>query len=87
MKKASSTGAQQDRQRIRDRDFCRYAARLAGSLGDTVRVTPWHSDRDTHHHDNSDCEAARKISERERKPGTGDKPLCNECAKLDSAGP
>jgi hypothetical protein len=49
-------------------------------------VIPWHSDQDTHHHDNSDCEQAKKIAPEERRPGTGDKPLCNECAKLDGSG-
>jgi hypothetical protein len=52
-----------------------------------VRIKPWHSDKDVHHHDNSECVQGKQIPEGDRKPGTGGKPLCNECAKRDSAGP
>jgi len=50
-----------------------------------MRTKPWHAEGDKWHHDDTDCMQGRKIPFDKRKPGTGDKPLCNECAKLGTA--
>ena len=47
-----------------------------------AKGSPWHSVKETVHHNNSNCEAGRAIEKRYRREGTGDKPLCEECARL-----
>jgi hypothetical protein len=41
------------------------------------RKSPWHSVLQSVHHDNTNCNI---------RQGTGGKPLCQECARLDNAG-
>ena len=50
--------------------------------------SPWHSTRagETVHHDNTSCTEGNNIETDYRKPGTGGRPLCNHCARLDRAG-
>lgn len=43
---------------------------------------PWHSVREPVHHNHSDCEAGKNIQRPEWHQGTGNKPLCEECAEL-----
>ena len=42
---------------------------------------PWHSKEGTEHHDNSLCTEGKKIVQ--RLEGTGQKPLCQECGRLN----
>lgn len=43
---------------------------------------PWHSKESTVYHDNSMCAEGRKISEPHE--GTGRKPHCPECGRLNN---
>jgi hypothetical protein len=47
-----------------------------------AKGSPWHSVKERIHHNNSNCNAGRAIEKRYRREGTGDKPLCEECARL-----
>jgi hypothetical protein len=38
------------------------------------------------YHDNSQCAERYHIEHRDKHPGTGGRPLCEECAKLNSQG-
>jgi hypothetical protein len=42
---------------------------------------PWHSDTDRFHHTNADCIHAEEV--RGRRRGTGGKPICALCDRLD----
>jgi hypothetical protein len=50
------------------------------------QVGPWHSAKETVHHDNTECRAGNDIAGEDLRPGTGGKPLCGECADLDLEG-
>lgn len=52
------------------------------------KTNPWHSTRpgETVHHDNTKCTEGNNIESRYRKEGTGGRPLCQHCKKLDDAG-
>ena len=54
---------------------------------DMPRTSPWHSAKENHHHDNTKCGPGNEILQHSRIPGTGGRPLCNECAKLDFGTP
>jgi hypothetical protein len=49
---------------------------------------PWHSTRpgETVHHDNTLCTEGNNIESYYLKPGTGGRPLCKHCARLDAEG-
>jgi hypothetical protein len=54
-----------------------------------AKVTPFHTDSPeyapTHrevYHDDSACSQGKKIQDKHRKSGKGNKKLCSECAKL-----
>lgn len=47
----------------------------------------WHSAKSKVHHDHPDCNTGNNIETENRRPGTGDRPLCAECARLDKARP
>jgi hypothetical protein len=67
----------------------RFHARMIGvrRCADMPRTSPWHSDKEGHHHDNTKCEAGSRILPHNRIPGTGGKPLCMICAQLDFGTP
>ena len=44
--------------------------------------TPWRSTEGTVYHDNSMCTEGKKVSQ--RLEGTGQKPDCPECGRLDN---
>jgi hypothetical protein len=50
------------------------------------KTSPWYSEKENHHHDNTKCGPGSEIPAHNRKAGTGGKPLCKDCAKLDSEG-
>lgn len=50
------------------------------------RVNPWHSTLQNVHHNNSNCNTGNNIERENRREGTGNKPLCKECADLNAAG-
>lgn len=47
-----------------------------------MRTQPWHSTEENVHHNHLQCRAARRVDRRTVHQGTGDKPLCPECAML-----
>ena len=45
-------------------------------------VAPWHSITSNVHHNNTECNTGNNIESENRRPGTGGKPLCQECVRL-----
>jgi hypothetical protein len=66
---------------------------LVGTAKDTLRQTtgalkgegPWHSVNSDVYHNNPSCQTGNSIDPENVRQGTGDKPLCGECARLNSA--
>ena len=50
------------------------------------KAAAWHSIKEHHHHDNTKCGPGSEIPSHNRVSGTGGKPLCQDCAKLDREG-
>ncbi len=50
------------------------------------RKSPWHSVKEDVHHDNTECNTGNNIEAENLRQGTGNKPLCRECADLGAAG-
>jgi len=44
---------------------------------------PWHARWRKVHHDNSRCSQGKRVAK--RVEGTGQKPLCQECGRLNNA--
>lgn len=51
-----------------------------------MQTSPWHSIKENHHHDNTRCGPGSEIPAHNRVSGTGSKPKCKDCAKLDAEG-
>lgn len=47
---------------------------------------PWHSVKETVHHNNTNCSAGTTMDPDYRRGGTGGKRLCDECKKLNDEG-
>jgi hypothetical protein len=47
------------------------------------KVAPFHSEKQHVHHNNSKCTEGNNIEKANVKAGTGGKPLCSHCAKLN----
>lgn len=50
------------------------------------KKAPWHSTKQTVHHNNTNCNTGNNIEKENLRQGDGGKPLCKECAGLNSAG-
>jgi hypothetical protein len=50
------------------------------------QVPAFHSAKERHHHNNSKCGPGSEIPRTNRLSGTGNKPLCSDCQKLNAAG-
>jgi hypothetical protein len=48
--------------------------------------SPWHSIKQTVHHNNTNCNTGNNIERENLRQGTGGKPLCQECANLNRQG-
>lgn len=48
-----------------------------------TKISPWHSIKESVHHDNTECTEGNNIEAENRRSGTGDKPKCGHCKKLD----
>jgi hypothetical protein len=67
---------------------------LIGSTSDQLKETtgilkgqgPWHSANSDVYHNNPNCQTGNSIKAENVLQGTGGKPLCGECEKLNSAG-
>jgi len=44
---------------------------------------PWHSVKQTVHHNNTNCNTGNNIERENLRSGNGGKPLCSECANLN----
>jgi hypothetical protein len=51
-----------------------------------AKKSPWHSIKQTVHHDNTNCNTGNNIEKENLRDGTGGKPLCDECKRLDAQG-
>lgn len=47
---------------------------------------PWHSIKQSVHHNNTACNTGNNIERENLRQGTGGKPLCRECADLNAQG-
>jgi hypothetical protein len=47
------------------------------------RIAPWHSLLQSVHHDNTLCTEGNNIEPQYLRQGTGGKPLCKHCQRLD----
>lgn len=50
------------------------------------QTAPWHSVKQNVHHDNTNCTEGNNIEPENRRSGTGGKPKCQHCEKLDAEG-
>ena len=70
------------------------AADIVGGATDSLWETtsglrgggPWHSANSEVYHNNPSCQTGNSIAPENVQQGTGDKSLCGECEKLNSAG-
>jgi hypothetical protein len=49
-----------------------------------TETSAWHSPRAEVHHDNKSCATSRRIKSRDLRTGTGGRPLCPNCKRLDN---
>ena len=76
-----------------DREMCKDKG-LVDTTKDTVRETtgalkgkgPWHSANSEVYHNNPNYQTGNSIEPENIRQGTGGKPLCEECERLNSAG-
>jgi hypothetical protein len=54
--------------------------------GVRVQTNPWTSVMSPHYHNNTQCNLGREIQQDNRNFGTGGKPICPSCAKLNREG-
>lgn len=47
------------------------------------RIPAWHSMKQPYHHNNGMCVPTSRIAPQDRIAGTGNKPLCPSCQKLN----
>ena len=51
-----------------------------------AKKSPWHSIKANVHHNDSNCNTGNNIEKENIRQGDGNKPLCDECSRLDKAG-
>jgi hypothetical protein len=67
---------------------------IVGSATDRVRETtgslrgegPWYTSNSDVYHNNRNCQTGNSIAPENLQQGTGGKPLCGECERLNSSG-
>ena len=82
----------------KDKGLVGGASDLVGGAKDRLRKTtgglgsgviggggPWHSVNSEVYHDNPSCQTGNSIAPENVRQGTGEKQLCGECEKLNSA--
>jgi hypothetical protein len=47
-----------------------------------MKIAPFHSVKQSVHHDNTNCTEGNKIEPENWRAGTGGKPLCSHCTAL-----
>jgi hypothetical protein len=50
------------------------------------KTSPWHSIKAPVHHNNTTCTTGNNIEKENRRAGTGEKPLCKDCAEFNRQG-
>ena len=78
----------------KDKGLVGGAADIVGGATDNLRETtsglsgggPWHSASSEVYHNNPNCQTGNSIDPENVQQGTGDKSLCGECERLNSAG-
>jgi hypothetical protein len=65
---------------------CRRLLRTIKGQQVMPRRTPWHSILQRVCHNNTRCTEGNNIERRNLRSGTGGKPLCLHCARLNAAG-
>jgi hypothetical protein len=50
------------------------------------KTSAWHSILQSVHHNNTNCNTGNNIERENLREGTGGKPLCQECARLNQQG-
>ena len=79
----------------KDKGLVGGAADIVGGATDSLRETtggvvggggPWHSANSDVYHNNPHCQTGNSIDPENVRQRTGDKPLCGECERLNSAG-
>lgn len=50
------------------------------------KKAPWHSIKSDVHHNNTECNTGNNIETENLRQGDGNKPLCDECKRLNQAG-
>ena len=48
---------------------------------------PWHSTKSSTHHIHSSCSTGCNVNKKDLRLGTGNKPLCGECAHIGRSSP
>lgn len=51
-----------------------------------MKKSPWHSIKQSVHHDNTEWNTGNNIEKENLREGTGGKPRCSECENLDKQG-
>ena len=77
-----------------DKGLVEGAADIVGGATDSLRETttglrgggPWHSVNSEVYHNNPNCQTGNSLAPENVRQGIGDKSLCGECEKLNSAG-
>ena len=84
-----------DKDKDKDKGLVGGAADIVGGATDSLRETttgalsgkgPWHSVNSEVYHNNPNCQTGNSIAPENVQQGTGNKPLCGECERLNSAG-
>jgi hypothetical protein len=78
----------------KDKGLVDGAADIVGGATHSLRETtsdlrgggPWHSANSDVYHNNPSCQTGNSIAPENVQQGTGDKALCGECERLNSAG-
>jgi hypothetical protein len=78
----------------KDKGLVGGASDIVRGASDIVRGTtsglggggPWHSPNSEVYHNNPSCQTGNSIAPENVQQGTGNKTLCRECERLNSAG-
>jgi hypothetical protein len=78
----------------KDKGLVGGASDIVSGASDIVRGTtsglggggPWHSPNSEVYHNNPSCQTGNSIAPENVQQGTGNKTLCRECERLNSAG-
>jgi hypothetical protein len=60
--------------------------RLRETTGALRGGGPWHSVNSEVYHNNPNCQTGNSMNPENVQQGTGNKPLCGECERLNSSG-